>query len=93
MARVAILKKTIETIKLLVETLECVEIEHDTNFDDSKRSTNTQLFQSIKRLWDDTIFQERLRLTEDCVAILNVVRISIFFVERLLRDNDFITLL
>ena len=73
MARVAILKKTIETIKLLVETLECVEIEHDTNFDDSKRGTNMQMFQSIKRLWDDTIFQERLRLTEDCVAILNVV--------------------
>lgn len=61
-------RKTVATIISLLEALEGVSIEYDTDSD-----TDPDLLRAIKRLWDDLTFQNRLRASPKCAAIIREV--------------------
>ena len=73
LTKAAILQKTVATIIALLQALEGISIEHDTNAD-----TDAELLRAIRRLWDDMIFQQRIKDSAECAAIINEVFVSFF---------------
>lgn len=69
LAKQCIIRTTVATIISLLETLEDVSIEYDYNAD----TENANLLRAIRRLWDNTIFRQRLDSSTKCTETLKEV--------------------
>ena len=81
-SKVPVLRRTILTMKALLERLECLSIEYapKPNASDSSMLDDDEIgiLRTIERLWNDSSFQSRLNKSSECLALLKEVSLSAF---------------
>ena len=74
--KVIALRRTISTMKALLEHIECLSIEYEQKPDASPLQLDDEeinILRAIERLWNDPLFQERLNKSTECQSLLKEV--------------------
>ena len=74
--KVIALRRTISTMKALLEHIECLSIEYKRKPDASPVQLDDEeidVLRAIERLWNDPLFQERLNKSTECQSLLKEV--------------------
>ena len=90
-SKAPVLRRTILAMKCLLERLECLSIEYEpkqttfalTMLDDDEIG----ILRAIERLWNDSSFQSRLNKSNECLALLKEVSLSVSSVTKSEADK------
>ena len=92
-SKVPVLRRTILAMKCLLERLECLSIEYEPKQTTTSTSSpmldddEIGILRAIERLWNDSSFQSRLNKSNECLALLKEVSLSVFSVTKSEADK------
>ena len=91
-SKAPVLRRTILAMKCLLERLECLSIEYEPKPTTSTSSAMLDddeigILRAIERLWNDSSFQSRLNKSNECLALLKEVSLSVSSVTKSEADK------